>query len=277
MLFQDGFMWKAIFRRNEISLPSREPTYLLLKALLKMMFLFSRWDMYGYVSSLQGISSTNHQPTTNNDCTPRRLKWVSLPNPSCSSKWRRHSRDSEIVVQSFVVEVAEKYQLNMILKQGFYMKNTISEKFVEHVLGKSHFFFQYDLTSSCPFNGKNPAMKSPNHTFTAFTREDMKLRGKLQRDFVDFVLRPLWVSWPYWKKGLKINILNPKSWRFRFRWIIFLFQLEWFLGSILIVMAFFAERSGLNLSDIFCGKRWRISWSFRVFWGGDYTTYTHEA
>ena len=123
MLFQDGFMWKAIFRRNEISLPSREPTYLLLKALLKMMFLFSRWDMYGYVSSLQGISSTNHQPTTNNDCPPRRLKWVSLPNPSCSSKWRRHSK----------------------MKQGFYMKNTISEKFVEHVLGKSHFFFNMTL------------------------------------------------------------------------------------------------------------------------------------
>ena len=45
MLFQDGIMWKAIFRRNEISLSSREPTYLLLKALLKMIFLFSSWDM----------------------------------------------------------------------------------------------------------------------------------------------------------------------------------------------------------------------------------------
>ena len=232
----------------------------------------------GYVSSLQCISSTNQQPTTNDDCPPRRLKWVSLPNPSCSSKWRRHSRDSGIVLQSFVVEVAEKYQLNMILKQGFYMKNTISERFVEHVLGKSH-FFQYDLTSSCPFNCKNPAMKSPNHTFTAFTREDMKLRGKLQRDFVDFVLRPLWVSWLYWKKkGLKINMLNPKSWRFRFRWIIFLFQLEWFLGSI------------CQLSWLSCGKkRAQLEWFFFVakdggflgrlgfFLGGNYTTYTHEA
>ena len=26
-----------------------------------------------------------------------------------------------------------------------------------------------------------------------FASQDMKLRGKLQRDFIDFVLRPLWV------------------------------------------------------------------------------------
>lgn len=28
--------------------------------------------------------------------------------------------------------------------------------------------------------------------FMQFKMEDMKLRGKLQRDFIDFVLRPLW-------------------------------------------------------------------------------------
>lgn len=33
------------------------------------------------------------------------------------------------------------------------------------------------------------------HVFCGRHVQDMKQRGKLQRDFIDFVLRPLWAAW----------------------------------------------------------------------------------